>query len=110
LAWRKIYDKLNITDPAYSRGKINITFTGELLKDLIRDVRAITTKRQFEVAHSDKKHKPYKGKNGKIGGSPPYKTIQKRLQGLGYDYLTISKAALNKIQTAVQKKLLEILT
>ena len=109
-AWRRYYENFNLTDPAYSRNKINITFTGELLKDLLKNVKAITTKRQFVVAHSNKKHKPYKGQSGTIGKSVPFKTIQKGLQSLGYDYLEISDRALSKVQTAVQKKLLEILT
>ena len=28
--WRSMNDGLNVTDPKYSRDKINITFTGEL--------------------------------------------------------------------------------
>jgi len=64
---REYLEQFNKTDPKYRRGKISANFTGELLQDLISNVKAkfgngLAT---FVLEHSDKDHSPYKQGKGK---------------------------------------------
>lgn len=113
---REYYEKYNPTHPAYSRNRINITFTGELLADLIKNVKADTTRIAFIVEHSDKKHKLYKlapksDLKRKVTRKPrsraTYKEIQGYLAKLGYDYLEISPNAADKITDRLREVLLK---
>ena len=110
LKWRKRYDKTNTTDRAYSRGRLNAVFTGELMKDLASNVKGVPTISAFEVQNSDKLHKQYKGKNGSIGKRTPFSTISKHLiDDLGYDYLQLSKEAREDITNIIKKELYKLL-
>jgi hypothetical protein len=62
IAWRKYYEKANETSPRYNRSKINFTFTGDLLKDLMKNVKARfdLNRAEFIIEQSNKKHKKYK--------------------------------------------------
>jgi hypothetical protein len=59
---REYLEPYNTTDPKYRRGKISANFTGELLQDLINNVKAKfgSGKSSFVIEHSNKSHKPYK--------------------------------------------------
>lgn len=108
--WRERYEKLNKTDPKYSRSKINATFTGELLNDLMTNVKANTPKKQFIVGNSSKLHKKYQGVTKKIGSRSPYKEIAKGLiNDLGYDYLEVSDDTREKIIKLIRKEITKIL-
>jgi hypothetical protein len=113
---REYYEKYNPTHPAYSRNKINITFTGELLRDLITNVKADTTRIAFIVEHSNKKHKLYKlspksDLKRKVNRKPrtraTYREIQGYLAKLGYDYLEITPTAADKITDTLREVLLK---
>jgi len=111
LRWRKLYQQYNKTDPKYKQNKINITFTGELLKDLSNNVKAIPTKKSFEIKQSEKLHKKYKGKSKLIGKKrSKYSDIQDGLESLGYDYLNIRDKAKSDITKKVRQRLFELLT
>jgi hypothetical protein len=68
-SFREFFEQFNETHPDYRRSKINITFTGELLRDLAKNVKADTVNLALVIEHSEKKHKPYasgeKRKRGK---------------------------------------------
>lgn len=95
--WRRLNDGLNKTDPKYNRNKINITFTGELLTDLIKNIRAKFSKGNatYIIEHSDKTHKPYKTQKGKTSRSS-YKDISKGVQRY-YQYLKFSDKTQSKV-------------
>jgi translation elongation factor P/translation initiation factor 5A len=61
--FREFFEQFNTTDPKYNRSLINITFTGELMKDLRNNVKVDTTSGQIEyiIEQSNKKHKNLKG-------------------------------------------------
>jgi hypothetical protein len=113
LAWRKYLEKANKTDSAYKRGSINITFTGELLADLKKNIKARigAGKIEYVVEHSDKNHKKYKKPNGKLskGAIKTYKDISELIIAKGYNYLTFSskskKRVLKFIQANIFRKL-----
>ena len=103
--WRRRYDGLNTTHKTYNRGKINITFTGELLNDLNKNVKTDSTGGTFKFVfeQSDKLHKKYNGVSGKIGSRTKYSTISSGLiSKLGYDYLEISDKTLTKVIKFIQ--------
>jgi hypothetical protein len=111
LKWRKIHDPINTTDPAYQRGKLNIVFTGELLEDLRTNVKGNPTELSFELAHSNKRHKKYRGKNGLIGSQSTYKEISEGLvNDLGYDYFDLSDSARQAIIKELQKSFYKVLS
>ena len=64
---RQYLEQFNRTDPKYRRGKISANFTGELLQDLINNVKAKFSggSSTFVLEHSDKGHSPYKQGKGK---------------------------------------------
>ena len=107
--WRKRYDKFNQTDKAYRRPSINFTFTGELLQDLINNVRLNATKGiEFIIENSNKLHKKYKKAQGTIGKKrSPYSEIAKGLRGHGYTYPDISKEARASITNKIREKILK---
>lgn len=103
--WRARYEKLNITDPKYSRFKINATFTGELLEDLRKNIRlrSVTGIIQYIIQHSSKKHKAYNGVRGRFGGGSEYTTIQKGLEDNGYDYLSLKSSSIARISQSIKE-------
>ena len=64
---RQYLEQFNTTDPKYRRDKISANFTGELLQDLINNVKAKFGggKSSFILEHSNKGHTPYKQGKGK---------------------------------------------
>lgn len=111
IAMRKYYEKKNKTSAKYMREFINITFTGELLNDLMKNVKARFTggNSDYVIEHSDKTHKKYKKPNGKTtGGSPKkYKEIQGYLEKLGYDYLKFSDKSKERVIEFIKKSLFD---
>jgi len=109
---RKHLEKYNKTAANYDRSIINITFTGELLKDLVNSVITDTTKGEFIFKHSNKKHKRYKGASGPIGKPLSFKKISKDVQDRGYDYLKITpemeKQLIKKIKSSLRKELKKV--
>ena len=103
--WREMNDGINQTDKKYDIGKINITFTGELLKDLIKNVRASfrAGKASYILEHSDNLHKPYKTKKGKTKSSS-YKDISSGLQRY-YPYLKFSDKTQSKVIKFIRDKI-----
>lgn len=111
LRWREVYDKLNKTDPAYKPTKIKAVFTGELLEDLRKNIKADTTTKSFVIEHSDKKHSKYQGVTKKIGSRSPYSEISKGLiEDYGHNYMTLSPDAQTKITEIVRDKIFEIIS
>ncbi len=102
--WREMNDGLNKTDKKYSRDKINITFTGDLLKDLISNIKAKfgDGKSEFILEHSDKMHKAYRTKSGKTKKSS-YKDISKGVQKY-YPYLKFSSKTQSKVIKFIRDK------
>jgi len=110
LAFRKYYEKYNPTHPDYNRRIINITFTGDLLEDLAKNVKADTNKLELIVEHSDKKHKLYKLRKRKGGRKRhSHKEISEFVISKGYDYLQITDKASAKIRKLVQEELFALL-
>lgn len=107
--WRDRYDKYNRTDPLYNKNEIKITYTGELLQDLKENVRVDTTQGEvkFTIQHTERLHKKYNKKNGKIGKSrSKYTDISDGLiNKLGYNYLKFSDNALNKVIEFIKDKI-----
>jgi hypothetical protein len=104
-AWRSRNDSLNKTHGKYDKDNINITFTGELLKDLRNNVKADFdgSKSSYIIEHSDGSHKPYKTKGGKTK-SVTYKKISKGLQKL-YPYLTFHRGTQANILKFIKTEL-----
>lgn len=106
---RKYLEKYNKTHPTYARSKINITFTGELLDDLRRNVKVSTTKGFFFIiSQSDKLHKKYKGKKKSIGKKrAKYSEISDNLiNKLDIQYLTLKKTSINELLGKLRKSVL----
>lgn len=105
LEWRKRYDKLNKTDKAYKRSKINITFTGELLNDLKNNVKVSSTTGAilYIIEHSKKLHKKYQGVTKKIGSRSSYSDISKGIQSHGHNYLEFSPKTLKRVLKEFRK-------
>jgi hypothetical protein len=110
LEWRRRYDPINKTDPAYRREKIKAVFTGELLEDLAKNIKSNPTNFSFEVAHSNKKHRKYQGKTKKIGGNSTYQEISEGLiEKLGYNYMVLSDEAKTEIAALVRDRVFKLL-
>jgi hypothetical protein len=109
LKWRERYDSLNKTDEKYGRFKINFTFTGELLRDLARNVKLSTVAQKivFLFQNSDRKHSKYQGVTKKIGSRSPYSKIAEGLRGHGYDYPKINESAVKMARKFVREKILD---
>lgn len=106
--WRERYDSLNTTHPTYKRSKINITFTGELLEDLQKNVRANATSGRFVyvIEHSDKLHKKYNGVSGKIGSRSKYSDISDGIiNKWGYNYLKFDDKTLAKVISFINSEI-----
>lgn len=112
--YRTYLEQFNSTHPDYSKGKINITFSGELLEDLAKNVKADTTKLMLIVEHSDKKHRLYKvGNKRKRKGArkkSSYSEISQGIQDHGYDYLQISDQASKLITNDIKETLFKYLS
>lgn len=125
---RKYLELANKTDPAYNRNFINITFTGELLADLKRNVKASFTKSKitYVIEHSDKLHKKYKKptiaqlktigggtkrrKKGAVkrsrtfkGERKTYKQISDYVIAKGYKYLTFSRKTKQVVLNSIRR-------
>ena len=109
LEWRRRYDQLNITDPAYKRSQINFTFTGELLADLLNNIKLSTKDGiSYIVENSKKLHKKYRKKKGTIGKSrSSFSEIAEGLRGHGYTYPDISEKARKSIVKKIRETILE---
>lgn len=84
---REYYSKYNKTHPKYKLKKINITFTGELLDDLQKNVKAEFKdgKISYILEHSNKSHKPYKQASDSIKGKSPQVTSLRTRRTRGVD-------------------------
>lgn len=124
---REYLEQFNKTDKKYNRNKISANFTGELLQDLINNIKAKfgDGKSEFIIEHSNKSHKPYKQGKGKAkfsknktvkdlrGGKQinravrvPYKFISTQLiKRLGYDYLKFNDKTQSKVIKFVREKI-----
>lgn len=107
---REYFEKYNVTDPAYSRSRVKAVFTGQLMEDLRKNVKSITTEMAFEVKNSDKKHKGYKTKNGKTKGESFSKISGWIVDDLGYNYFQLTQEAQAAITNEVQNVLFKILS
>jgi len=74
--WRRKNGRYNKLDPKYKLNKINITFTGELLQDLINNVKAKFGDGRADIVleHSNKTHKKYKISRGDLSTSKKKRT------------------------------------
>lgn len=108
-AWRKYLEQNNTTDPAYRRGKINITFTGALLADLKDSIVTDFNKGlvSFVMRHSSKTHAKYlKPDGGKLKGkSQSFKDISGHIIKLGYNYLKFSATSKKRVVAILKKEL-----
>lgn len=101
---RAYMERFNKTSPKYNRNKINITFTGELLKDLASNVISNTNKAEFIIQHSNNRHKPYKSGDGLQKKTPTYKQLRKYLKDINLDYLIFTqKLKLNVAKVVIQR-------
>jgi len=128
--FREYFEQFNTTHPDYRRSKINITFTGELLNDLARNVKADTNNLALIIEHSNKSHKNYKSgglfkpksvqvtslkskKTRNVVQKKTHKEISGYVQDKGYDYLQIddktTKIITELIRTTVFKYLKDAL-
>jgi hypothetical protein len=103
--WREMNEGLNKTHSKYNTDKINITFTGALLKDLASNVKLSLTggKAEYVIEQSDKMHKPYKTKKGKTK-SASFKTIGEGVSRY-YKYLTFSSKSKKKVLKFIKDNL-----
>ena len=103
--WRSDNDGLNKTHPKYGRDKINITFTGALLKDLASNVKLSLSagKAEYVIEQSDKMHKPYKTQKGKTK-SATFKTIGESVSKY-YKYLTFNSKSKKKVLKFIKDNL-----
>jgi hypothetical protein len=105
IAFRKYYEKFNKTHPEYRRSNINITFTGDLLNDLQKNIKAdfSGSKNEYVLEHSDKKHKKYKTakkrkkKKSKTTEALTHQMISEYLIEKGYDYLQLDDKTINRV-------------
>ena len=105
LAFRKYYEQYNKTHPEYRRSNINITFTGDLLNDLQKNVKADFSggKNEYLIQHSEKRHKKYKtgkkrkNKSSKSVEALTHQMISEYLIEKGYDYLKLDDKTINRV-------------
>lgn len=131
---RDYYKPVNKTNPKYKRNDIRITFTGELLNDLIKNVKLESSKSKlaYVIEHSDGLHdqyrQPKKKKDRKFKKKThketrfdkksgefkqvnratkiPYKFISTQLiKRLGYDYLKFGKDTEAKILKFIKSEI-----
>lgn len=110
--WRDFYDIYNEPlDPAYEKLRAKGIYTGELLRDLETNVKAITTDKAFLIEHSKKLHKKYQGKNGKIGNRIAYDELSRILvEDLRINYLVLSDKAKSTIIDLIRKEIARALS
>ena len=120
--FREYFEKFNKTHPDYKRSKINITFTGDLLRDLANNVKADIRGAAFVIEHSNKKHPNLKSGSGKkrtvqvtslktkktrnVEQKRTHREISEFVKKKGYDYLYISDSAQLQIIALIKKVLL----
>ena len=122
--FREYFEQFNKTHPSYRRSKINITFTGELLRDLATNVKGDIKNRQLVIEHSDRKHSSLKDggntfkkktvqvtslktkKTRSVEQKKTHKQISEFVQSKGYDYIKVSDEAQDKIIALIEKVLL----
>lgn len=103
---REYLETYNSTHPNYDRRLINITFTGDLLNDLIRNAKADTTNLAIIIEHSQKPKKGYKTKNGRINSKLTYQKLSKIIvEDKKYDYFKVSAQTIVKIKKFIISKL-----
>lgn len=112
--FREYLEQFNTTDEKYKRPKINITFTGDLMKDLKQNVKSDIQGMQvsYIIEQSNKIHKNLKtGSKKKKGGKPRQKFTHKEIgqfvEQKGYNYLEFTKRLLDKLSQFIQNKLKE---
>jgi len=123
-SFREYFEQFNSTHPDYKRSKINITFTGDLLRDLATNVKFNVPKGLLVIAHSDKKHKrlndpakTFSSKTAEVSSlktkkvrkvtiAASHKDISKAIQKRGFDYIKITPDAERQIIVLIQKTLL----
>jgi hypothetical protein len=111
LAWRRYLERGNKTDEKYSRTRINFTFTGDLLKDLINNAKLKINKKgaEYTIQNSKGIHKKYRKPDGKPlkGKAVSFKQINNYLNSLGYYYLQkVSKKNTKKIIKYLRKEIM----
>lgn len=122
-SFRQFFEQFNRTDPKYRRTKINMTFTGELMKDLKRNVKADIqgTSVSYIIEQSGRFHKNLKsggtfkpktttvknkkGKKSKRQVKKTHKEIGQFVEAKGYDYLSFKPRLLDKLSQFIQRKL-----
>lgn len=123
MQFRKFFEQYNKTHPEYRRSNINITFTGELLNDLQKNVKADFGggKNEYIIEHSGKLHKGYDSGEARKKGKRKievtslkskktretrqkysrqrisYQMISEYLIEKGYDYLQLNDATINRV-------------
>ena len=113
---RRYLEQYNNTDPKYKRTNINATFTGELLNDLLKNVKSRFTGKavQFIIEHSNKLHKRYKTnpsskRRGKKSPRNSYSDVSKHVQDKGYEYLQIKPGTSKKVVSFIKERLKKLL-
>lgn len=108
--WREFYDEIHVKDPAFEMDRAKAIYTGELLNDLAKNVKGITTIKAFEISHSSKLHKKYQGVTKKIGKRIPYDKLSEILvNDLKIDYFVLSKKAQKEISNVVKDRIVQLL-
>ena len=111
LAWRRYFEKGNKTDSKYNRDRINFTFTGDLMRDLINNVKYKSGKSRgvYTIEQSKSLHKKMKKPDGTPvkGSAKSYKQINTYLNKLGYFYLhKVNKKNTKRIVRYLRREIL----
>jgi len=94
--------KYNKTHPTFSKGRANVTITGELVDSITHKVDSNSSAITITVEGD---HKGYKNKNGTTGKSVPNKKILKGLGEKGFTILIESEKINEKITKKVKEEL-----
>ena len=107
--WRESNSQYNKLHPSYNLSNINITFTGELLNDLQKNMRVDTTGGgvEFVIEHSEGMHKPYKTKTGKTK-SASYQDISAGVSKL-YKYLVFPSNTRKNVLKFIRENLSKLI-
>ena len=112
-AWRKYLERGNKTSNRYNSNYINMTFTGDLLKDLKDNIKARFVRGEVEyvIEQSDKKHKKYKKPDGKpvTGQSKSFKQISEYLNKNGHEYLIFSNKSKKRVIEYIRDKVFNMI-
>ena len=103
---RKYLEKFNSTHPEYRRDLVRFTFTGDLLKDLVKSVRIRRSRENVDIIleHSSKQHRAYKtaGRRRKRSGkgvkTHSYQKIYEFISSISPKYRYLSWKVPKKIQ------------